>query len=53
MLENVEGHFLSVLMRGLEPAYVAWTYTYADLFLRFCVRGFWPMYAGSCLHTWV
>ena len=53
MLENVEGHFLSMLVCGLKPAYVAWTYAYAGLFLRFCVHRLWPAYIGSYLHTWV
>ena len=48
MFENVEGHFLSVLLRAWARACVrnldlcvhSSVLSYAGLFLRLCVRGF-------------
>ena len=39
-------------MRGLGPTYVTYIHAYASLFLRLCVRGNGPVYAGSCLCSW-
>ena len=60
MLENVEGHFLSVLLRAWAQACVCSLVlfvrnsilVYASLFLRLYRRGFWLAYMGSYLCTW-
>ena len=61
MLKNVEGHILSLLLHAWALACVCSldlcvhrsVLAYVGLFLSLCIRGFWPMYAGSCLRTWV
>ena len=54
MLENVEGLFLSVLLRAWARACICSSVLmYVGLFLRLCVCGDGPVYAGSCLHMWV
>ena len=43
---------LCFCVRGLGPAYAACIHAYVALFLRLCVHGNRPVYAGSYLHTW-
>jgi len=53
MLENVEGHLLSMLLHAWARAYVrSSVLVYVGLFLRLCVCGFWPTYVGSYLCMW-
>ena len=59
MLENFERLFLSMLLHVWAQACVSsldlfvrkFVLVYAGLFLRICVCGFRPVYAGSCLRT--
>ena len=46
------GFCLCSCMRGLGLAYVSYIHAYVALFLRFCIRGNGPVYAGYCLCMW-
>ena len=60
MIENVKEPLMSVLLRAWAQANVRSlnscvcnpVFVYAGLFLRSCIRGFWPVYMRSYMHTW-
>ena len=60
MIENVKEPLMSVLLRAWAQANVRSlnscvcnpVFVYAGLFLRSCIRGFWPVYTRSYMHTW-
>ena len=60
MIENVKEPLMSVLLRAWAQANVRSlnscvcnpVFVYTGLFLRSCIRGFWPVYTRSYMHTW-
>ena len=60
MIENGKEPLMSVLLRAWAQANVRSlnscvcnpVFVYAGLFLRSCIRGFWPVYTRSYMHTW-